>query len=244
MARHDTHDHARHRGAAQKGDDDGLSGYRPHGRLAAYRPLGGRNDTQTLPDVRTPPHSTRRRRHGHDRRPQRQIAGAQSVGRAYAAPQSGGHKAAAGQAARLRVRRREPRAAGQQLRLDEGVFVPRLRPRDRQGHHGQLHDGQGLGQETLQRRRRRHVVYRVYLPAVAGLRLPAPLSGVRLQGAARRRRPVGQHHTRHRAHTPQVRRRERGFRHNVPPDNQGRRHQVRQDRERQHLARRALHLAL
>ena len=47
-------------------------------------------------------------------------------------------------------------------------------------------------------------------------------------------RPVGQHHHRHRAHPPH--RRRRGLRPHLPPHPQGRRHQVRQDREGQHLA--------
>ena len=75
-------------------------------------------------------------------------------------------------------------AHGEQLRLDEGLHVPRFHPRHRQVHHRQLHDGQGLGQEALQRRRRRHVVHRIHLPARAGLRLPAPLPDDGLQDSS------------------------------------------------------------
>lgn len=181
MARHDPHDHARSKGTTRKGDDDGLPGHRPHGRFVAHRPPGGRNDPQALPDVRTPTAGTRRRCDGHDRRPVGQVAGAQPARRGDAAPQPGGDQAAAGQAARLRLRCAERRPSGEQLRLDEGVLVPRLHPRHRQVHHGQLHDGQRLREEALQRRGRRHVVHRVHLPARTGLRLPAPLRDDELQ---------------------------------------------------------------
>ena len=190
MARHDPHDHARRKGTARKGDDDGLPGHRPHGRLAAHRPPGGCDDPQALPAVRTPPAGPRGRCYGHDRRPLGQVAGAQPARRRDAAPQPGGDQAAAGQAARLRLRRPERRTAGEQLRLDEGLYVPGLHPRHRQVHHGQLHDGQGFGQEALQRRGRRHVVHGVHLPARTGLRLPAPLRDDELQDPAGRRRPA------------------------------------------------------
>ncbi len=83
-------------------------------------------------------------------------------------------------------------------------------------HYGQLHDGQGFGQEAFQRRGRRHVVHRIHLPARAGLRLSAPLPGHELQNPARRCRPVGQHHHGHRAHPPQAGSRSRGVRHHLP----------------------------
>ena len=130
MARHDPHDHARRKGTTRKRDDDGLSGHRPHGRLTAYRTSGGRDDPQAFPDVRPPSAGAHRRRDGHDRRPQRQVAGAQPARRADAPPQSGGDQAAARQTARLRVGRAECRRAGQQLRLDEGHLVPRIHPRE------------------------------------------------------------------------------------------------------------------
>ena len=59
-----------------------------------------------------------------------------------------------------------------------------------------------------------------------------------------RRRPGGQHHPRHGADPPQAGRRGRGLRHHLPADHQGRRHEIRQDRERQRMARPALHIAL
>ena len=68
MARHDPHDHARREGTTRKRTDDGLPGYRPHGRFAAYRPPGGRDDPQALPDVRPPSAGPRGRCNGHDRR--------------------------------------------------------------------------------------------------------------------------------------------------------------------------------
>ena len=244
MARDDPHDHARREGTTRKRDDDGLPGHRPHGRLAAYRPPGGRNDPQAFPDVRPPSAGAYRRRDGHDRRPLGQVAGAQPARRTHAAPQPGGDQAPAGQTARLRVGRPERGRAGEQLRLDEGHFVSGIHPRYRQVHHRQLHDGQRFGQETVQRRGRRHVVHRVHLPAGTGLRLPAPLPDDELQGAAGRRRPVGQHHHRNGADPPQTGQRGRSIRHHLPAHHQGRRYEIRQDRERQRMARCALYLAL
>ena len=244
MARHDPHDHARSKGTTRKRTDDGLPGHRPHGRLAAYRPPGGRDDPQALPDVRPPSAGPRGRCDGHDRRPLGQIAGAQPARRKDPASQSGGDQTPAGQTARLRLRRPERRRAGQQLRLDEGIHVPRFHPRHRQVHHCQLHDGQRLREETLQRRGRRHVVHRIHLPAGSRLRLPAPLRDDELQNPAGRRRPVGQHHHRHGADPPQAGQRGRSVRHHLPAYHQGRRHEIRQDRERQRMARPALHIAL
>ena len=65
----------------EKRTDDGLPGHRPHGRLVAYRPPGGRDDPQALPDVRPPSAGPRGRCDGHDRRPLGQIAGAQPARR-------------------------------------------------------------------------------------------------------------------------------------------------------------------
>ena len=70
-------------------------------------------------------------------------------------------------------------------------YVPRIHPGHRQMHHRQLHDGERLRQEALQRRRRRHVVHRVHLPTRARHRLPAPLPAQKLQAANGRFRPVG-----------------------------------------------------
>ena len=169
MARHDSHDHARREGTTRKRTDDGLPGHRPHGRFAAYRTPGRRNDPQALPDVRPSSAGPHRRRNRHDRRPFGQVAGAQPARREDPAPQSGSDQTPVGETARLRVGRPERRTDGEQLRLDEGIHVPRFHPRHRQMHHRQLHDGQGLGKETLQRRGRRHVVHRVYLSVGPGL---------------------------------------------------------------------------
>ena len=152
MARHDPHDHARRRRTTAERDDDGLPGYRPHGRLAPYRAPRGCDDPQALPDVRTPPAGPRGRCDGHDRRPLGQVPGAQPARRSHPAAQPGGHQGPAGETPRLRFRRPERRTPGQQLRLDEGIHVPGFHPRHRQVHHRQLHDGQGFGQEALQRR--------------------------------------------------------------------------------------------
>ena len=242
MARYDSLDHAGHTGTTSERDVHSLRGHRPDGGFAAHRTPGECNDPQALPDVRTPSDRPGGRRDGHDRRPQRQIAGAQPARRKDPPPQPGGDQETARQAARFRIGRSQRGDAGEQLRLDEGNHLPGFHPRHRQADYRELHDGQRFGKETLQRRRRRDVVHRIHLPARAGLRLPAPVRNRRLQIAARRRRPVGQHHHRHGADPPQGRR--RGFRPHLPADYQSRRHQVRQDRERQRMARPALYVAL
>lgn len=66
------------------------------------------------------------------------------------APQSGSDQARQLATARLQPSGRPERRTdgGEQLRLDEGIHVPRFHPRHRQMHHRQLHDGQGLGKEN------------------------------------------------------------------------------------------------
>gem|GEM_PF-5428966 len=83
--------------------------------------------------------------------PQRQEPGAQPAQRGDTPPQRGVHQEATGPLPRLRERRTQPRRTGQQLRLDEGLHLPRLRTRHRQVHHRELHDGKGQRQAPPQR---------------------------------------------------------------------------------------------
>ncbi len=117
------------------------------------------------------------------------------------------HQAAARQIPRLRLDRTQRGRTRQQLRLDETVLVSRLHPRRRQAHHRQLHDGKGLGQEaSFGRKPAGNVVHRILLSTRTGLRLPLPIPRQGMPPAARRIRSVGQHHHRHRTHTPHSRR--------------------------------------
>ena len=86
---------------------------------------------------------------------------------------------------------------------------------------------------TPQRHRpRRPELHRIHLPAAARLRLPLALPAQELQAATRRQRPMGQHHHGHGTDSQNVRLRERGFRPHLSAHHQGRRQEVRQDRER------------
>ena len=80
------------------------------------------------------------------------------------------------------------------------------------------------------------LLHRVQLHAAPGLRLPPPVRRARLPAAARGQRPVGQHHHGHRA-DPQGAP-GRGLRPDHAARAQGRRHEVRQDRVRDGVARR------
>ena len=77
----------------------------------------------------------------------------------------------------------------------------RLPARRRQALHDPVHAGQGFGPAPA---RRRAVVHRVQLHAPPGGRLPAPVPDAGGRAPDRRRRPVGQHHRRPRAHPPDV----------------------------------------
>ena len=80
-----------------------------------------------------------------------------------------------------------------------------------------------------------HQLHRVLLRAAAVDGLPEPLPRPRRHAPVRRLRPVGQHHRRRRADPP--RRRRQGPRLRHAAGDQGRRHQVRQDRGRRAVAR-------
>ena len=151
MARDARADNAGNRGAAPERDDHGLPRHRPHGRLAAHRPPLRHHDAAPPAALRPQAHHTRGRSHGHDRRPLGQKPGAQPARRPDALPQPGVHKGTGGALPRLRHRRAQPRRAGEQLRLDEGLHLPRLRTRGGQAHHRELHDGQGERAAAAQR---------------------------------------------------------------------------------------------
>ena len=193
VARYD----ARNRRATRQRDDNRLCGHRPDSRLATHRPSGQHHDPEALPALRTQTDLPGRRRHGYDRRSVGQIARAQPARRRNAAPQPGRNQEAAEPPGGFLFGSPECRGDGQQLRLDEKLYVPRIHPGHRQMHHRQLHDGERLRQEALQRRGRRHVVHRVHLPTRARHRLPAPLPAQKLQAANGRFGPVGQHHHRY-----------------------------------------------
>ena len=89
------------------------------------------------------------------------------------------------------------RADGQQPRLARRAVADRLPARHRQALHDPVHAGQGLRAGPA---RARTVVHRVQLHAPAGLRLRPPVPDDGRRAADGRRRPVGQHHRRPRAH--------------------------------------------
>ncbi len=81
-----------------------------------------------------------------------------------------------------------------------------------------------------------HLVHRVQLHAPPGVGLPAAVRPPRLPPADGRERPMGQHHRRRRPHPPAPG--DPGVRSHLAAGDQGRRHQVRQDRSRCGVARR------
>ena len=110
------------------------------------------------------------------------------------------------------------------------MSAPRVPPRRRQALHRQPDGGQGVGQVALRAAGPGDLLHRVQLHAAPGLRLPPPLRRPRVPPPDRRERPVGQHHHGRRA-GPQGAPATRCGAHHAPRA-QGRRHQVRQDRDR------------
>ena len=177
MARYAGANHARHRRTAPERNGHGLPRHRPHRRLTPHRTPLWHHDASPPPTLRPQAHHPRRRCYRHDWRPQRKEPRAQPAQRRDPTPQPRVHQGTSSQIPRLRLERAQCRRDGQQLRLDERLHLPRLRPRGRQAHHRQLHDGQGERAATTQRHRpRRTLLHRVHLPAAARLRLPLPLS--------------------------------------------------------------------
>ena len=245
MARHAGPDHAGNGRVSAKEHGLRLSRHRPHGRLAAHRSSLRYHDVAPSATLRPQALPARRRRNGHDRRPVGQEPGAQPARFGHAVSQPGGHQEAGFEVSRLRRSRAQQGRTRQQLRLDEGLHLPRLRARGGEAHHRQLHDGQGQREEAPQRRsQRRTVVHRIYLSAAPGLRLPVSVREARRASAAGRKRPVGQHDDRNGTHPPHAGQRSRSFLPHLPAHHQGRRQEVRQDRERKHLARPQPHHAI
>ena len=149
-----------------------------------------------------PDHRHGGRRDRHDRRPERQVGGAQPAFAGSDCGQCRGNRDAVEASARFREQD-ESRAAAEQRRLDAPHQHPRFPARRRKAFHGQRDDGEGQ-REAADRRRGRHQLHRVQLPAAPGLRFSLSAREVRLRGAGRRRGPVGQHHRGHRSHPPQA----------------------------------------
>ena len=130
------------------------------------------------------------------------------------------------------VHRRQRGAAGQQPGLDRRDVGDRVPARRRQALPGQQDAGPRGGEGPAGDR---HQLHRVQLPAAAGQRLLRAAPPARLPAAVRRLRPVGQHHRRRGLRPPAGRRAGAGVHHAA--GDQGRRHEVRQDRGRRGLAR-------
>ena len=187
MARYAGADNARYRRVSAEADGIGIPGHRPHRRLTPYRPPLWHHDAATPAALRPQALPARGRCHGYDWRPIGQEPGAQSARRRHPLPQPGVHQEAGIQIPRLRRQRAQQGRDGQQLRLDEGLHLPRLRTRSGQAHHRKLYDGQGQRAEATQRRgSRRTLIHRVHLPAAPRLRLPLPLPETRSAAPARR----------------------------------------------------------
>ncbi len=242
MARHDPHG-ARSKGTTRKRTGiDGLPGHRPHGRLAAYRPPGGRDDPQALPDCRPPSAGPRGRCDGHDRRPLGQIAARPPDEKTLRHNQ----EAIKRQLAKLlQTDSDTPNAAALVNNYDwmkEFTFLDFIRDIGKcitvnymmaKDSVKKRFNGEGDGMSFTE------FTYQL-VQGYDFLHLYETMNcKIQLGGAE----PVQRHH-RHGADPPQAGRRGRGLRHHLPADHQGRRHEIRQDRERQRMARPALHIAL
>ena len=143
---------------------------------------------------RPQPDCHRRRRHGMIGDPSGKTAERQLLTVEKIDDNVRGIRGAALQGARLR----RPGQSGpyrQQRRLAAVVEPARLPARHRQTLHRQLHAGEGVGAPPS-RAGRRHLVHRVQLPDVAGVRLPGAVRPAQVHAADGRQRPVGQHHSR------------------------------------------------
>ena len=143
MAWHARTDHARNRRIPQQRHGHGIPGHRPHCRQPAYRPPVRHHDAASPAAVRPQTHHPGGWCHRNDWRPFGEEPGAQPPRCRNALPQPGMYQATSGQIPRLRCRRPQQGRVGEQLRLDERLHLPRLRPHSGQAYHRQLHDGQG-----------------------------------------------------------------------------------------------------
>jgi len=206
---------------------------RSHGRQPPYRqPRAAARPGPIRPGRAYAPVFARRR-HGPDRRPERQGQGTPTahrgdgrrLGRAHQGPGHGLFRAPG---------RGGSGHAGQQPRLDEGTVHHRIPARHRQAFHHQLHAGQGFGEVAHRPGRDRHLLYRIQLHDPAGLRFLPPAHDARLHAADRRRGSVRQHHGRPGADSPQGR--GRGVRPDLSADHHRLGRQVRQERKGRHLS--------
>ena len=171
---------------------------RPHGRLPPRRPPLGQLVLRRFQTAGHRPIAAGRRRHGHDRRPRRPLRRAQPARPEHAAgttsPPSRSSSAAA---PRLRRRGRQATLVDN-ARLDRAASTLLDFLRD-VGKHVTVN--QMLAKDSVRTRlesEHGHLLHRVQLHAPAGQRLPVAARAPRLRAPARRLRPVGQHHRRHR----------------------------------------------
>ena len=208
-------------------------GFDPDLRQHARGKSRGRHAAPPLPAGRTSAHRAGGRGDGHDRRPQRQERRAQPLERRGPPRQCRQHGKTVAAVPRFRLRP-QLGPAGEQLRLDGPLRLPRIPPRHRQAFSRQRHAGQRFGQGAAGTDRLRPELYRVQLHAAAGLRFRLPQRTLRLRVAGRRERPMGQHHGRNRPGPADPRR--AAPRHHLPAVDEVRRHEDGQDRVRGPLA--------
>ena len=170
------------------------------------------------------------------RRLDRDDRGSQGVRRAGAEHQGDGGRLGAADPppgrALCRLQRAGRGADREQPRLDRPDAGAGLPARHRQALPDQPDAGPRRGPEPAGGG---HLLHRVLLRAAAVAGLPRAVPQLRVHAAVRRQRPVGQHHRRGRADP--AGRGGPGARPGHTAADQGRRHEVRQDRDRHDLAR-------
>ena len=211
--------------ACRAGDrpDHALLRLRPHCPEPARGAPGPDADRTPVPAGRPPPPRPRRRGHRDDRRPQAHQRAHAQRGRGR-----GGVVGRDPPPARAVLRLRGPgcRPDGQQPRLDRAHVGHRVPPRHRQALQREP-DARPRGGGPAPGRPG-HLVHGVQLRPAAVHGLPRALPALRLPAADRGLGPVRQHRGRCRPRAP--RRGCVGARPDHAPDDQGRRHEVRQDR--------------
>ncbi len=186
--------HAGRQGRARARVADGLRGIRSDGAGPARRqPDAG--DGAGATSARGPfADRRRRRRHGHDRRPERQDRGAHAAeprgDRSERPRHPRGARAVSGfpGADQSRETRRQRRV----VELDERDGVPARR---REVLHRQLPAREGVG-EAASRERGRDLVHGIQLLAAAGVRLSGAARSLQLPAPGGRQRSMGEHRRR------------------------------------------------
>ena len=112
---------------------------------------------------------------GHDRRSERQVAGAQLLTLEQIERERRRHPRRSSRASSTSTAGRSPRASSTTPTGWRTLDAARLPARRRQALHRELHAAEGIG-EPPPRERGRHLVHRVQLPAAAGVRLPRSCS--------------------------------------------------------------------